>query len=198
VTALATKADGWQFCYPNDVDIDEQGNVYMTDLTCSGIWRISSDGKKVDLWSADPLLNWSTPPSSGFPLGVNDLAIAPDGKSIYGVTDGDTMVVRVPIKADGAAGKATIVARGFTPLDGIAFDDKANIYVSEIGSSKLWVLSPDGIRRALVASKGMAPLDDNTSLAWYKGVICTANLGFTPRKPDQADKTIVISGYDMP
>ena len=38
VTALAAKADGWPFCFPDDVDIDEQGNVYMTDLTYAGIW----------------------------------------------------------------------------------------------------------------------------------------------------------------
>ena len=69
VTALATRADGWPFCFPDDVDIDDQGNVYMSDLTYAGIWKISPDGKKVDLWSADPLLNWSPQPYSGFPLG---------------------------------------------------------------------------------------------------------------------------------
>ena len=67
VTALATKAEGWPFCYPYDVAIDSSGNVYMTDLTYSGIWKISPDGKKVDLWSAHPLLNWSSKPYSGFP-----------------------------------------------------------------------------------------------------------------------------------
>jgi sugar lactone lactonase YvrE len=199
VTALATKADGWPFCFPDDVDIDDQGNVYMTDLTYAGIWKISPDGKKVEMWSADPLLNWSPQPYSGFPLGVNDLAIAPDGKSVYGVTDGDPMVVKVPINADGSAGKATVVARGFSPFDGITFDDKGNIYVSELLRNELWVLSPDGSKRALVANKKMAPLDSNTSLAWYKGTICTANLGFTRPKPEEADKTIVcIRGYDMP
>jgi len=199
VTALATKADGWPFCYPDDVDIDDQGNVYMTDLTYAGIWRISPDGKKVDLWSGDPLLNWSPRPYFGFPIGVNDLAIAPDGKSIYAVTDGDPMVVKVPFNADGSAGKATVIARGYSPFDGIAFDDKGNIYVSEILRNEIWVLSPDGAKRALVADKKMAPLDNNTSLAWYKGVLCTANLGFTHPKPEEADKTVVcISGYDMP
>ena len=72
-----------------------------------------------------------------------------------------------------------------------AFDDKGDIYVSEI--------LRNGSKRALVANKKMAPLDNNTSLAWYKGVICTANLGFTHEKPEQADKTIVcIRGYEMP
>jgi sugar lactone lactonase YvrE len=199
VTALATKADGWAFCFPDDVDIDDQGNVYMTDLTYAGIWKISPDGKKVALWSAGPLLNWPPHPYSDLPLGVNDLDIAPDGKSIYAVTDGDPSVVKVPIKADGTAGKASVVATGFSPFDGIAFDDKGNIYVSEILRNELWVLSPDGTKRALVANKQMAPLDNNTSLAWYKGTICTANLGFTHQNPDQAAKTIVcIRGYNMP
>lgn len=43
VTPLATKAEGWPFCYPDDVAIDSSGNVYMTDLTYSGIWEISPD-----------------------------------------------------------------------------------------------------------------------------------------------------------
>ena len=46
VTAFATKAEGWPFCFPDDVAIDSQGNVYLTDLTYSGIWKISPDGKK--------------------------------------------------------------------------------------------------------------------------------------------------------
>ncbi len=61
VTPLATKADGWPFCFPHDVAVDSKGNVYMADVTYSAIWKISSDGKKVDLWSAHSLLN--PPPS---------------------------------------------------------------------------------------------------------------------------------------
>jgi hypothetical protein len=52
VTALATRADAWPFCFPDDVAIDSQSNVYLTDLTYSAIWKIWPDGKKVDLWSA--------------------------------------------------------------------------------------------------------------------------------------------------
>jgi sugar lactone lactonase YvrE len=37
VTALATRAEGWPFCFPDDVAIDSQGNVYLTDLTYAGI-----------------------------------------------------------------------------------------------------------------------------------------------------------------
>src|SRR5262252_1373032 len=57
VTALATKADGWAFCFPHGTAVDSYGNVYMADLTYSAIWKISPDGKKVEVWSAHPLLN---------------------------------------------------------------------------------------------------------------------------------------------
>jgi sugar lactone lactonase YvrE len=104
----------------------------MTDLTYSGIWKISPDGKKVDLWSAHRLLNWSPKPYSGFPLGVNDLVLDKQQKNIYAVTDGDPMVLRIPIKDDGTAGEPVPLPNGFSAFDGIELDGKGNIYVSEI------------------------------------------------------------------
>jgi sugar lactone lactonase YvrE len=200
VTPLATRGDGWAFCFPDDIEIDSQGNVYLTDLTYAGIWKISSDGKKVEMWSSHPLLNWSPTPYSGFPLGVNVLVIDKEEKHIYAATDGDPMVVKVPIKPDGSAGEATVISRGHSPFDGIEFDDRGNIYVSEILRNELWVLSPDGSQRMLIANKRTAPLDNNTSLIWHNGMVCTANLGFTHfPKVEEADRTIVcVSGFDRP
>jgi sugar lactone lactonase YvrE len=199
VTALATKAEGWAFCYPDDVAIDSSGNVYMTDLTYSGIWKISADGKKVDLWSAHPLLNWSSKPYSGFPLGVNDLALDKQQKNIYAVTDGDPMILRIPIKEDGTAGEPVALPYGFSAFDGIELDAKGNIYVSEILLNQIWVLSPDGSQRILIATKQNAPLDNNTSLVLKGDVLCTANLGFVHAKPEEADRTVVcMKGFPLP
>ena len=199
VTPLATRADGWAFCFPDDVEIDSLGNIYLTDLTYSGIWKISPDGKKVDLWSADPLLNWSPTPYSGLHLGVNVLVLDKDEKNIYAATDGDPMVVKVPIRDDGTAGPAVAVSRGHSPFDGIELDDQGNIYVSEIERNEIWVMTPDGSRRSLVASKATAPLDNNTSLIWHNGMVCTANLGFLHPNVEEADRTITcITGYRLP
>ena len=199
VTALATKAEGWPFCYPDDVAIDSSGNVYMTDLTYAGIWKISRDGKKVDLWSAGPLLNWRAKPYSGLPLGVNDLVIDKQGRNIYAVTDGDPLVLRIPIKDDGTAGDPVPLPFGFSALDGIELDAKGNVYVSEILLNQIWVLSPDGSQRILIATKENAPLDKNTSLVLRGDVLCTANLGFTHERPEQADRTIVcMQGFAVP
>jgi sugar lactone lactonase YvrE len=199
VTPLATKAEGWAFCYPDDVAIDSSGNVYMTDLTYAGIWKISPDGKKVDLWSSHPLLNWSSQPYSGFPLGVNDLVLDREQKNIYAVTDGDAMVLRIPIKDDGTAGEPVALPSGYSAFDGIELDAKGNIYVSEILLNQIWVLSPDGSQRILIANKTNAPLDNNTSLVLKGDVLCTANLGFAHAKPEDADRTVVCTkGFPVP
>jgi sugar lactone lactonase YvrE len=199
VTALATKAEGWPFCYPDDVVVDSHGSVYMTDLTYAGIWKISADGKKVNLWSAHALLNWSSRPYSGFPLGVNDLTLDKQEKNIYAVTDGDPMVLRIPIKADGTAGEPVVLPTGFSAFDGIELDSKGNIYVSEILLNQIWVLSPDGSQRILIATKQNAPLDNNTSLVLRGDVLCTANLGFTHARTEDADRTVVcMKGFPTP
>jgi sugar lactone lactonase YvrE len=199
VTPLATKAEGWPFCYPDDVAIDSSGNVYMTDLTYAGIWKISPDGKKVKLWSAHPLLNWSAKPYTGFPLGVNDLVLDKQEKNIYAVTDGDPTILKIPIKDDGAAGEPVALAIGFSAFDGVELDAKGNIYVSEILLNQIWVLSPDGSQRILIANRMNAPLDNNTSLILKGNVLCTANLGFTHAKPQDADRTVVcMQGFPVP
>lgn len=200
VTALATKADGWPFCYPDDVAIDSHGNVYVTDLTYSGIWKISPDGKKVDLWSSHPLLNGPSDPNLGSPIGVNDLVLDKQEKNIFAVTDGDPMVLRIPIREDGSAGNPQPVGLpGYSPFDGVELDARGNIYVSEILRNEIWVLAPDGSQRILIANKMNAPLDNNTSLVLRGDVLCTANLGFTHPKPEQADRTVVcMKGFPVP
>ena len=199
VTALATRAEGWPFCFPDDVSIDAKGNVYMTDLTYAGIWKISADGKKVDLWSAGPLLNWSAKPYSGAPLGVNDLEMDPAEKNLYAVTDGEPMLLRIPIQEDGSAGEPVVVARGFSPLDGIVLDAKGNVYISEINLNQIWAISPDGSKRVLIASKANAPLDNNTSLVMKGDALCTANLGEAHADAKDADRTIVcMRGFARP
>lgn len=200
VTPLATRGDGWAFCFPDDIEIDSQGNVFLTDLTYSGIWKISPDGQRVEMWSSHPLLNWSPTLYSGYPLGVNVLVMDQEEKNIYAATDGDPMIVKIPIKSNGSAGEPIVVSRGHSLFDGIELDDRGNIYVSEVLRNEIWVLSPDGLQRSLVANQRTAPLDNNTSLIWHDGMICTANLGFSHfPKIEDADKTIVcICGFDRP
>jgi hypothetical protein len=78
-------------------------------------------------------------------------------------------------------------------------DGKGNIYVSEILLNQIWVLSPDGSQRILIANKENAPLDNKTSLVIKGDVVCTANLGFLHAKPEDADRTVVcMKGFPLP
>jgi hypothetical protein len=53
VTALATRADAWSFCFPRDVSVDAwqylygYGNIYMAEVTYSAIWKISPTARRL-------------------------------------------------------------------------------------------------------------------------------------------------------
>lgn len=195
VSPLLTKRDGWPVCFPDDLAIDRNGDVYVTDLTLSGIWKIAA-GRKVVLWSADPLLQWPLPPYAAAPEGANDLALDPQEGSLFVVTDGAPALVRIPINRDGSAGKASLAARDLTVLDGVAVDERGNVYVSELLRSEISVFSPDGNQRILIATRQTAPISGPTSLVYYNGVLCAANMGW----PIKAGPGTVacLSGFRRP
>jgi sugar lactone lactonase YvrE len=203
VTPVATRAEGWPFCFPDDVAVDRRGNIYLADLTYSAIWKIAPGGKRVNLWSAGEWLNWH--PYSRLMLGVNDLVLDGRERNIYAVTDGDPMVLRIPIDKHGwATEPRPLEATGYQIPDGVELDAQNRIYVSDVKNNEIWVLSPDGHRRILIASRQNAPLDDPTSLVIrhdpQKGdVLCVANLGYSHPTPDKAERTIVcMSGFPLP
>ena len=177
VTPLISRASGWPGCFPDDIAVDSKGNLYVTDLTLSGIWKIDPEGR-FTLWSAHPLLQWPPAPYYAVPEGANDLVIDAAEKNLYVATDGDPAIVRVPIAADGSAGPAVVVARDLSPLDGIELDERGNIYVSEILRNEISVFSPDGSQRIVIATAATAPLVNPTSLIYRRGMLCVANMGW--------------------
>jgi sugar lactone lactonase YvrE len=191
VTPVLTKGDGWAACFPDDIDIDDAGNIYVSDLTYAGIWKISPD-KKVKLWSADPLLNWS---ELSLPLGVNVIVLDKAQKNIYAATTTiEGRIVKIPINSDGTAGQATIHSRGHTYFDGIEIDDEGYIYASEPGVNQIIVVSPTPGMLGLTSRKVIAqnaPLEGPTSLVLRDGVLYTANLAFG--WPDNAKSKTVIA-----
>jgi sugar lactone lactonase YvrE len=194
VTPVVTRGDGWPFCFPDDVAIDKAGNIYLTDLTYSGIWKISPDGKKVIMWSDDPLLNWLSEPA--LPLGVNVVVLDKEQKNIYAATTTlDGRIVKIPIKEDGSAGKAAMFSRGHTWFDGIEIDDEGNIYASEPGANQIVVIPPKGYpARTIIAS----PLFQGpTSLVLRDGILYTANLAYGTPKKDKFNTIVAIRVEDF-
>jgi sugar lactone lactonase YvrE len=199
VTAVATRADGWPFCFPDDVALDTAGNIYLTDLTYSGVWKISADGKKVGMWSDDPLINWSEP---SLPMGANPIAIDKQNKNIYvATTTLDGRIVKIPIKEDGSAGKAELVSRGHTYFDGLEIDDEGYIYGAEswFSISQIIVLPPDtigylGLTPRKVIGRG-DPLQGPTSIVIRDGVLYTANLAFGLPEEQKNKAVVAIENF---
>jgi sugar lactone lactonase YvrE len=196
-TPFLTKRDGWPGCFPDDIAFDSKGNMYVTDLSLSGVWKITPE-RKFSLWSADPLLQWSPAPYSGFPEGANDLVLSKDGTALYVVTDGNPAIVKVPIREDGSAGAASLVARDLTMLDGVELDERGNIYVSEPYRDEISVFSPDGSQRIVVATADTAPIVNPTSLVFRAGVLCVANSGMGPTAISEPRTVTCLSGFRRP
>ncbi|MGQ9859580.1 MAG: SMP-30/gluconolactonase/LRE family protein [Thermodesulfobacteriota bacterium] len=199
VSAVATRGDGWPFCFPDDVALDRAGNIYLTDLTYSCIWKISHDGKKVVMWSDDPLINWSDP---SLPMGANPIVIDKQNKNIYvATTTMDGRIVRIPIKEDGTAGKAELVSRGHTYFDGLEIDDEGYIYAAESSTSinQIIVIPPDtvgwlGMTPRKVIARG-DPLQGPTSIVIRDGVLYTANLAFGLPNEQKNNAVVAVQNF---
>ncbi len=182
-------------CVPDDVVVDRHGNLYVTDLTLSGIWKIRAD-KSFVLWSADPLLQWPPRPYGEVLAGANPIALDASGANVYVGTVGAPAVIRIPIEADGSAGKAVVVAKDLAPIDGLELDESGRIYVSEPSYDRIYAISPDGKQRTLIATGETAPLQHPTSLVLLDGALCTSN--FISETDPRPGTVVCISGFRAP
>ncbi|MEN8112769.1 MAG: hypothetical protein ABFS21_00155 [Actinomycetota bacterium] len=160
---------------PNDVAIDDRGNVYASDPFAGRIWRLTPDGD-VTQWVVDDLLRafWGT-----FEFGVNGLTY--DGGALYGAITLDGRVVRIPIAPDGAAGtpEALVQDPSLSGIDGIELDPVGNIYVTNNFSQTIQRIAKTTLAiETIVENNGGAPLSSPASLAFSRNhkSIYVANL----------------------
>lgn len=190
---IATRADGYPFCYLDDPAIGPDGMVYVSDLSFSGIWRFKGGDADPELWSKDNLFDPGVAPLSGFGVGVNGISVSPKGDAIFAVTGGNPMIVKVPINADGSAGPAAKVAFGYDNMDGIEVDGEGNFYVTEATRHELWKVSGDATKRQQIGNPLDAPLGSPASIAFLGEELCVTNLNFFGNLPKEKANTIVCT-----
>jgi gluconolactonase len=150
-TVLADRYNGKRLNSPNDLVYKSDGALYFTDppfglprffddlrkeLPYSGVYRVSPDGKTVQLLTTDL-------------RGPNGLAFSPDEKYFY-VDNWDEkkkVVMRYEVQPDGSLINGVVFfdmtsAPGEDALDGMKIDQRGNLYVS--GPGGIWILSPQG------------------------------------------------------
>lgn len=135
------KVGGAPLNAPNDLVIDAQGTIFMTNPVGMGggarggkssVVRLRADGK------ADEIAR-----EAAYPNGIE---ISPDGKFLY-VDDllAGCAVFRYPLSPDGEVGAAETWHKfGTGMLDGMAVAASGNVYVTLNAASKIAVLGPKG------------------------------------------------------
>ena len=168
--------------------------MHVSDLELGVIWKFDRAGHG-GVSSDDPVLRWTEQTSTwnanngtvlGY-IGINTVALSPDGRYLFAGTDGGPggatgsgLLVRIPIHADGSAGKADFFAAGLGANDGLEVGPDGTVYFGDTYNSDVWAFSPDGSRRQLIASRDQFgdPLDNATSLVFLNGCLYETQLGF--------------------
>jgi sugar lactone lactonase YvrE len=135
---------------PNDVDVDAQGNLYIT-ADGAVFKKTGASPGEAELWKEDPLLassDGATGPcgarTSPFPIGANGIEVE-SSRVVVGNTESGSLVT-IAIGADGAAGAATTLVMSASQLcgiDGLVGDTDGSYLATALGTS-LVRISADG------------------------------------------------------
>lgn len=143
---------------PNYPAFDRSGRLYVSD---SGTWGsddgcifvISPDGR-TDVWSSD------------VPHFPNGLAISPDERALYVAESTLPGISRIPIRDDGSAGPAELVAAmPQTVPDGLAFDRDGRLYIGCYRPDAIYLLNDGRLETVAHDVQGTA-LSAPTNLAF--------------------------------
>ena len=151
VRTLADRYQGKRFNSPNDLAVDAQGRVYVSDpryvgddpreLDFEGVFRIDPDGTvtRLETTARKP----------------NGLAVSPDGKTLYVADNGPTRRVLLAVDLDekGNASRprvlVTLEGRG---IDGMTVTTDGRIVASAGSGDKagVYIYKPDGTPAGLI------------------------------------------------
>ena len=127
--------------FPNDLTLDEQGNIYVTDSFSPVIYRIDPAGKGSVLSTSDLY--------KGTGIGLNGIAWNKNGFLLM-VNGANGSIIKLPVSKGRAAEPAVVsVALFFPGADGILFDQNDLLVVQNKGVNKISrISSPDNWKTA--------------------------------------------------
>ncbi len=141
-TGQAGYADGAalqsQFNFPQGIDFDSRGNLYIADRRNNRVRRLSQDGQ-VSTLAGGPVAG--SDDGQGILAsfdGVADLAVDASG-NVYVADQFNGLLRKIA-----PSGVVTTVARGLDQPDGVKADSQGNVYVSEWKGNRVLKVGPQG------------------------------------------------------
>ncbi len=161
--------------FANDLTVDDEGNVYVTDSTVSVVYVVDIEGN-ADIFAQDErFVNQN--------FGLNGIDFHTDGYLIVAVA-GAGELYKVPLGDDGEI--TQVMTEEPFGVDGMIFDEDNNLIAvattfGEAGpmSELLWIASEDGWETATIVNR--AELDGSlspTTVALRDGVAYVVNAHF--------------------
>jgi sugar lactone lactonase YvrE len=168
----------------NALTFDSAGNAYVSDSFNGVIWKVPHSGPATT-WASDPLLG----PGSGLtpPFGANGVEFNNDHSILYVANTAFHQIIQIPVNHDGTAGKASILITGINAPDGLAVDDKGNIWICANQQDEIDVIDKTG---KVIAKRGDFRGIDPNGIA--QGLLFPASLAFSQDK-----KTLYVSNLTL-
>jgi sugar lactone lactonase YvrE len=122
--------------------------VLVTDSLHDLVWRapVHGTGQPLEVWNDDPLL---TAPPGPYP-GPNGIAIF--HHDAYVAVSATAQIIKIPIRHDGRAGRASVHAQLSKGCDDFSFDVHGNIYCTTDPSETVTRISQDGVETVLLTA----------------------------------------------
>jgi gluconolactonase len=150
VEVLLEKWEGKRLNAPNDVIIRRDGHLYFTDPA----FGAQEDGRELDFYGVYHLSPKGEAELIARPKGrPNGVALSPGGNLLYVANTDERRLYAYDLDRQGRASNERVVIENTDgPPDGLAVDEKGNLYVTANGLS---IYSPDGklIHRAELAER---------------------------------------------
>ncbi len=122
--AVLVDLAGWNVTFLNDLAMDKDGLIYVSDMLANRIFSINpKKNYEVKLFKSGPEL--------GNP---NGLMVNPKTKYLMVVTWGSGQILEI----DRRTGKVFVVKKGLMGLDGIDSDGEGNLYVSSFQKGEIY------------------------------------------------------------